>query len=138
MIELPYDQEREIQTLKSYGLLMGCAIALLFGLYPWLMLKRSLVLWPFGVCVGFVLVALVCPRILGPLYRLWMVLGSVLGGINSKILLSLCYWILFSPVAILFKISGRDRLHLREGSALQSYRHRRQVKKDNSMMELPF
>ncbi len=45
---------------------------------------------------------------------LWMKLAEVLGYINSKILLSIIFYFILSPIAFIYKISSKDNLHLKK------------------------
>lgn len=41
----------------------------------------------------------------------WIKIGNVLGKINSTILFTLIFFLVFTPIAFIFKLFGRDRLH---------------------------
>ncbi len=47
-------------------------------------------------------------------YRIWMAVGFCMGFVMSKIILALIFFGVFTPVALLFKIIGRDKLELRK------------------------
>ena len=61
----------------------------------------------------FLVVTLIKSHILLPLNKLWMRLGLLLGMIISPILLGLIFFGLFTPVAMLMRLSGRDELRLK-------------------------
>lgn len=126
------------KQLRDYGFLMGSATVVIFGIYPWLVLKRSFVSWPWFVSLLFGLSAVLYPKALSPIYKVWMAIGQVLGKINSTLILGLCYLILFSPVAILFRIFKRDRLHRRNESCKNSFRSLRSETRNTKHMEMPF
>jgi predicted membrane protein len=42
------------------------------------------------------------------IFRLWMKLAEILGYINGRILLSLIFFLILTPVAFLFKLTGKD------------------------------
>jgi hypothetical protein len=48
-------------------------------------------------------------------YRWWMEFASVLGWINSRVLLSLIYWVVISPLGIAMRLVGQDPLDRRHG-----------------------
>ena len=48
-----------------------------------------------------------------PLNKLWMQFGLLLGMIVSPIILGLIFFGLFTPIAMLMRISGRDELRLK-------------------------
>lgn len=126
------------RQLRDYGLIMGAAVAIIFGIYPWAILKKTLVCWPFYALGMFWAVAVVYPKILAPLYKVWMGIGFVLGRINSTIILSFCYFILFVPVAVLFRLIKRDRLQRYPSRSEKTFRKVRELKVQASHMDNPF
>lgn len=60
----------------------------------------------------FILVSFLKSEILLPLNKMWMKLGFLIGSIVSPIVLGGIFFILFTPVSILFKIIKRDELRL--------------------------
>ena len=61
----------------------------------------------------FLLVTLVKSVALLPLNKLWMRFGLLLGMIVSPIVLGIIFFGLFTPIAILLRLSGRDELRLK-------------------------
>ncbi|MBT5715403.1 MAG: hypothetical protein HOI70_00660 [Opitutae bacterium] len=66
-----------------------------------------------AIGIGFLLFAFLKPDALLPLNKLWMQFGLLLGLIIQPIVLGVIFFGLFTPVALLMKISGRDELRLR-------------------------
>lgn len=46
------------------------------------------------------------------LYRAWMRFAKVVGRFNTRLLLSLVYYLLISPISLLFKAFSRNRLEM--------------------------
>jgi hypothetical protein len=61
----------------------------------------------------FLLITLIKSDVLLPLNKLWMRFGLLLGMIVSPIVLGIIFFGLFTPIAILMRLSGRDELQLR-------------------------
>jgi hypothetical protein len=55
----------------------------------------------------FLLCALLLPATFG---RFWMRLGGILGFINTRIILAVVYYLMFTPSALVMRILGRDPL----------------------------
>ena len=53
------------------------------------------------------------PPWLQPIARLWLALGHRLGVINTFIILALVYYLVVTPLALLFRLTGRDALGLK-------------------------
>ena len=67
----------------------------------------------FGASVIFLLITIVKAEILLPLNKLWMRFGLLLGMIVSPVVLGVIFFGLFTPVALLMKLVGRDELRLK-------------------------
>ena len=61
----------------------------------------------------FLLVTLINSDVLLPLNKLWMRFGMLLGLIISPIVLGVIFFGLFSPIATLMRLNGRDELRLK-------------------------
>jgi hypothetical protein len=110
------------QELRKFGLIFAGMFILFFALLlPWIWDKPSPA-WAWIVAAVFVITALVLPAALGPVYRLWMKIGHVLGWINTRIILGLVFFVIFAPVALFFKLLGKDPLKQRLDASASSYR----------------
>ncbi|TAF51137.1 MAG: sxtJ [Oscillatoriales cyanobacterium] len=58
--------------LRDFGLLIGGLIAVLFGLAVPLLRRSSLPWWPWAICAILVVLALVAPKSLNPVYHGWI------------------------------------------------------------------
>ena len=61
----------------------------------------------------FLIVTLIKSDTLLPLNKLWMRFGLLLGMIVSPIVLGIIFFGLFTPIAMLMRLSGRDELRLK-------------------------
>ena len=115
---------RPVATLKeirSFGLIFSLLVVLIFaGLMPWLF-NQSMSVWPFVVSTVTALLALLAPSALRPLHSLFIKLGTLLGFINTQILLFIVFFGLFLPVGIIMWLVRRDILG-RKPSTDDSYR----------------
>ena len=62
---------------------------------------------------AFLLITLIKSDALLPLNKLWMRFGFLLGMIVSPIVLGIIFFGLFTPIAMLMRLSGRDELRLK-------------------------
>lgn len=106
-------------SMRIFGLVMLVGFGLLGGLALWSW-RETGVTW--RLVVGATLVALgtviflwslVSPRTLPPVYRGWMSFGQGIGTIVSTILLSVLYFVVFTIVGLLMRVSGTDPLERR-------------------------
>ena len=74
------------------------------------------VMWAYVFTLAsliFLVITLVKSHALLPLNMLWMRFGLLLGMIVSPIVLGIIFFVLFTPIAILMRLSGRDELRLK-------------------------
>lgn len=108
--------------LRKFGILVAMITMALFGLLlPWWG-DRALPAWPFFVGVPLVLLAVLCPIVLLPLYKFWMKVGVVLGYINTRIIMSFVFFIMLTPLAWWLRIIGKDLLAREFSKTERSYR----------------
>lgn len=93
---------------KSFGLVFG-SVAALISLY---LLIRGIGYWPVAVLIsaGFFAVAFTRPNFLNLLNRLWFRFGLLLHSIISPVVMLLVFAIAFVPIALIFKLKGKDPL----------------------------
>ena len=73
----------------------------------------------FGGVVG--VVGLISPPAIKPIYMAWMVAAFPIGWTVSRVVLGAVYYIVFTPVAFVFRLMRRDALHLQKPGAQPSY-----------------
>ena len=80
----------------------------------------------------FLLVTLVKSNALLPLNKVWMRFGLLLGMIVSPIVLGVIFFGLFTPIAMLMRLSGRDELRLKYAQKASHWISRREPIKSES------
>ena len=73
-------------------------------------------LWAYFFAITssiFLIITIVNANTLKPLNKLWMYLGLILGLIVSPIVLGIIFFGIFTPIALLMRINGRDELRLK-------------------------
>jgi hypothetical protein len=87
----------------------GMAMVLLL-LILYIRTKRDGILW---AAIALHVVNMTVPRIYGPIAVVWLGLSHLLGTVMSKILLSILFFGVVTPIGILRRIFGKDSLKLR-------------------------
>ncbi len=125
------------KELREFGLLFGGIFAGLFGLLlPWLT-GKSFPLWPWWVLAVSVSLAVIYPLGLKPFYRLWMLFGSLMGWLNTRIILGLVFYIIFMPFGFMIRLLGKDPLSRKLDKESDTYRINNKHETENNM-EKPF
>jgi len=96
--------------------------AVLLSIALWNLYRgRMTVVSIFATIAGVLtLIGLFVPVAARAFHRFWMGIAAVLGYVNSRILLSLLYYCLFTPVGLVRRVFGRDPMK-RRGAAQSSY-----------------
>ena len=73
-----------------------------------------------GVVIG--VLGLVRPSAIRPIYAGWMIAAFPIGWTVSRLMVLLMFFVVFTPVALIFRMIGRDALQLRrpQGSSYWS------------------
>ncbi len=87
----------------------GMAMVLLL-LILYIRTKRDGILW---AAIALHVVNMIVPRIYAPIAVLWFGFSHVLGTVMSKILLSILFFGLVTPIGLLRRLFGKDSLKLR-------------------------
>jgi hypothetical protein len=120
------------KQLRSFGLLVGGIFALI-GLWPLIWRGEDLRLWAMIATAILVLPAVVYPMSLKLIYRGWMAIGDVLGRINTRIILSIIFYGVFTPVAMVMRLRGKDPMRRGWDPNLESYREVREPRPGTHM-----
>lgn len=76
----------------------------------------------FGLAAGVIgPLGLIAPGAIRPIFVAWMVVAFPIGWTVSRVLLALIYYGLFTPLGLVFRIVGRDRLGRRHRPDLDTY-----------------
>ena len=85
---------------RSFGLLFAVVFTLIALFHPWAGL----------LAVLMVIVTLTRAQWLAPLNRAWMALGAAMHKVVSPVVLGTIYFGVFTPVAYVMRLAGRDAL----------------------------
>jgi hypothetical protein len=108
-----YEARTAIRTAsdRNFGLVMA-GFWTLIAVQP-LLHHHTIRRWALVVSVAFAIVALAAPRSLKPLNAVWTKLGLLMGHVLGAIGISIMFFLVFAPFAVLFRVLGKDLLHLR-------------------------
>jgi Saxitoxin biosynthesis operon protein SxtJ len=104
---------------RSFGFTIAIALSLLGGWLWWKASRWGLPL--LGVAAAFALFATLLPRLLRPLNIAWMWFGALLNMIVSPVIMGLIFFLVFTPVSLFFRLTGRDALNRRFDRGMTSY-----------------
>jgi Saxitoxin biosynthesis operon protein SxtJ len=113
---------RRRRELREFGLIVGGLFAGVFGLLlPWLH-HRGFPLWPWIAAVALAGSALVRPTLLGPVFIAWTKVGHVLGWVNTRVILTLIFFTVLTPMGALMRLLGYEPMARGADPTRDSYR----------------
>ena len=124
---------RKFGIVTLIGFLLIGLFLLLFSESP----VKAYYAWGVGVIIG--LPALSGIRLIAmPGYILWMGIAFIMGNIISRLILLLVYYLCLTPLALLGKVVGRDRLQLKKAEKDTYWENIAEVSDDKSNYERQF
>ena len=110
-----FDEIKNIKTgkkdLRSFGFTIGI---ILFVISTVLFYYGNLWYQNLGViAIVFIGLGTIIPIMLKPAYLLWMTFAVILGWIMTRVILSLLFYFIITPIAMLTRIFGEDFLALK-------------------------
>jgi len=110
-------------NLKKFGITMGVAFFLITLI---LSLRHKQVILPIAITsLAFFILALSLPVLLKPVYIFWMKLAFILGWFNTRLILYVLFYLIFTPIGLLMRLFGRNPLDRRIEKHKDSYWRRK-------------
>jgi hypothetical protein len=101
--------EQQVQQPRKFGVGVGSVLLLFATIAYW---RGHLILAPILAVPGGLLAlgGLFFPTLLVPVERRWMAGATVIGNFNTRVLLTVAYYTLITPMGLVFRLLGRDPL----------------------------
>ena len=118
-----FEEIKNIKTgkkyLRSFGITFGI-IFLIITFYLFCLENESYQII-FYLSVSFIAFGLILPNFLKPIYIIWMTFAIFIGWIMTRVILSLLFFIIVTPVGLALRILGKDLLDLNKQDIQKSY-----------------
>ena len=122
------------KQLRSFGLILMGGFGLI-ALAP-LIRGHNMRTWSLVIAIVFGVLGLIVPQILKPIFRVWMAFGEVLAWINTRIILTILYYLLIVPTGIILRMQGKDPMRLKFERDADTYRVIRAKREASHMLRL--
>lgn len=112
---------------RKFGLTLGVLIASLAA-GRWFLGHPGAVTTLLAVAgIGLAVTGAFTPFLLSALNRAWMKLGELMAAIVNPLIMLAMFALVFTPIAVVMRLRGRDVLQLRRGKTAASYWRSRQL-----------
>ena len=99
------------KELRQFAGIMFVCLALLGGLFLW---RGKSYFWCFFVLSAvFAGLGLALPAALGPVRKAWMKLSAVIGWFMSRLILTVLFYLVLTPIGLVLRLLGKDILKVR-------------------------
>ncbi len=85
------------------------------------MVLICILVWHFGhfekflaLAVALLIINMIVPQIYKPVAKLWLGLSNILGAVMSRILLTILFFTLVTPIGVFRRIAGNDSLQIKK------------------------
>jgi hypothetical protein len=117
--------DKSDEAVKKTGLTVG-VVLILISLLLWYLGKTSFIY--FSIIGGlFIILAIVAIPVLRPFHKLWMMLALLMGFVMSRVILSLLYYLILTPIGLIAKIVGKKFMPLGFDKKVATYWEKRDV-----------
>ena len=109
----------EKRDLKKFGITMGVVLGLLGGLF----LGRGSNYYFYFLLLAavFLSLGLTVPVFLKPIHKIWMTLSVLLGWLMTRVILTVLFYLVITPIGLLLRLFGKDFLNLKLDRNRDSY-----------------
>lgn len=116
--------DKSDEAVKKTGITVG-VVLILISLLLWYLGKTTFVY--FSIAGGlFVIFALIAIPVLRPFHKLWMMLALAMGFVMSRVILTLLYYLVLTPIGLFAKIVGKKFMPLGFDKNASSYWEKRE------------
>ncbi len=110
------------KDIRSFGVTIGILLFIISGLLMYYD-KDS---YQTTAIIGsiFIGLGLVFPLLLKPIYFVWMTFAAILGWIMTRLILSVVFYFILTPIGLITRILGEDFLALKKLQSDTYWNHR--------------
>ena len=116
---MQWSEVTKAPPLKMLRQFAGLSLVVFGGLTVWRLWhgQDGVLTYVLGIlAIGIGVTGLIAPALVRPIYTGWMIVAFPIGWTVSKVALGLMFFLVFLPVALVFRVTGRDALRLRRTS----------------------
>ena len=109
----------EKSDLRNFGITVGIILLVISGFLFWKEKESFQIFLAIGIILFLTAIAL--PSVLKPVYWIWMIFSIILGWFMTRVILSLLFYVIFTPIGLTLRFFGKQFLELRWDKSKESY-----------------
>jgi len=107
------------RELRKFGIVVGIVLGLLGVLFLWR--GKDTYSYFLILSAAFLILGLAVPILLKPIHKVWMTLAELLGWLMTRVILSVLFYLVVTPIGLLARLSGKDFLDSKFDRNANSY-----------------
>ena len=110
------------KDIRSFGITIGIILFIISGLLMYFNKEAyQLIAIIASIFIGL---GLILPIFLKPIYFVWMTFAAILGWVMTRVILSVVFYLIMTPIGLITKLLGEDFLALKkiESDSYWNYR----------------
>ena len=119
MLEEIKNIKSEKSDLRNFGIIVGIILLIISGFLFWKEKESFQIFFVIGITLFITSIAI--PLVLKPVYWTWMIFGIILGWFMTRVILSLLFYIIITPIGLTLRFFGKQFLELRWDKSKESY-----------------
>jgi len=113
-------QEITKKKLRTFGMALALFLAII-GTVHFFKGNVPTNYWFWGTALLIFATSVTLPVLIKPVYQAAMFVAHILGWINTRLILGLIYYLLFTPVGVIMRVLGKDPLHRKFDKQAKTY-----------------
>ena len=109
----------EKRDLRNFGITVVIILLIISGFLFWKEKESFQIFLAIGITLF--LTAIAIPAVLKPVYWIWMIFATILGWIMTRVILSLLFYTIFTPIGLILRFFRKQFLGLRWDKSKESY-----------------
>ena len=111
--------KNEKNDIQKFGITIGIILMIIAGFLFWKEKESFQIFLAIGITLFFTAIAI--PVVLKPVYWIWMIFAIILGWFMTRLILSLLFYVIFTPIGLTLRFFGKQFLELRWDKSKESY-----------------
>ena len=135
-----FEEIKNIKTsnkdIRSFGITIGIIIFIISAILFYYDKSFYQIIAYIGG--GFIALGIIIPILLKPIYILWMTFAVILGWVMTRVILSLVFYFIITPISFVTRLFGEDFLALKRVESDSYWNYRDSAEELNQNYEKQF
>ena len=131
---------KNIKTGKKDIRSFGITIGIIFLIIAWFLFYKEMESFQIFIYLAGIFIGLgfILPIVLKPIYMVWMIFATILGWIMTRVIITILFYFILTPIGLIFRLFGKQFLDLAMNNRIDSYWHYRSKQADENNCENQF